>query len=38
MNRLNGKNEEDRRIYERSARLLLLARSAGYRSGREGAL
>ena len=24
MNRLNGKNEEDRRIYERSARLLLL--------------
>ena len=24
MNRLNGKNEEDRRIYERSARLILL--------------
>ena len=24
MNRLNGKNEEDRHIYERSARLLLL--------------
>ena len=24
MNHLNGKNEEDRRIYERSARLLLL--------------
>ena len=24
MNHLNGKNEEDRRIYERSARLILL--------------
>ena len=36
MNRLNGKNEEDRRIYERSARLLLLLALAAAMAVRFG--